>query len=172
VTVASFVIAAVALVVGGASLGWNILNYLLTGQRAELAVASMRLIIPSTASEIEPIVQLKVSATGRVPVEVTGWSLAFPDNLHLRSTEVEVQYGNLSSIYLGDKLPKVIQPGSSGSFNLPRVAIEKSVENYKLDLSQGYIQVYFAARKKLRDTKSIAERLEESKNPLSNDTKT
>ncbi len=78
----------------------------------------------------------------------------------------------LSSINLGDKLPKVIQPGSSGSFNLPRVAIEKSVESYKLDLNQGYIQVYFAARKQLRDTKSIAERLEKHKKPLSEGTKT
>ena len=43
-TVASFVISALAFVVSGALLGWNVLNYLLTGQRASLSVSGMRLL--------------------------------------------------------------------------------------------------------------------------------
>jgi len=158
VTVASFVISILAFAVGGASLGWNVLNYLLTGQRAELSISAMRL-LTTVATEMEPVVQITVRATGRVPVEVTGWSLTFPDNLHLPSSMVEMQYESLSSVHLGDKLPKVIQPGSRGLFNLPQVAIEKCAEHYNLNLNKGRIQVYFAARKQLRDKKSIAERL-------------
>lgn len=159
-TVASFVISVLAFVVGGASLGWNVLNYLLTGQRAELNITAMNLLTQRPPEkEMEPVVQITVGATGRVPVEVTGWSLTFPDNLHLLSTLVEMQYGALSSVHLGDKLPKVIQPGSSGSFNLPQIAIKRGAEQHNLDLNKGHIQVYFAARKPLRDKKSIAERL-------------
>ena len=43
----------------------------------------------------------------------------------LHSALVEAQYSTSAPVYLGDKLPKMIQPGSSGSFNLPKVAIEK-----------------------------------------------
>ncbi|MGH3712176.1 MAG: hypothetical protein ACRDT4_01730 [Micromonosporaceae bacterium] len=158
-TVASFVIAVLAFLVSGVSLGWNIVSFLLQGQRAELSVTPMRLLNPMMGSEMEPVVQITVRATGRQPIEVTGWSLTFPDNAHLHSVLIETQYGNLSSVHLGDKIPKVIQPGSSGSFHLPQVAIEKAAEVHKLDPRKGHIQVYFAARKQLRDKKSIAERL-------------
>jgi hypothetical protein len=158
-TVASFVISVLAFVVSGATFGWNLLNYLLTGQRAQLRVSSMRALNTETGTEMQPFLQVTVSATGRVPVEVTGWSLAFPDDLHLHSALIEAQYGNLSDVYLGDKLPEIIQPGRSGSFNLPTVAIKESGERYKLDLGAGHIQVYFAARKPLRDKKSVTEYL-------------
>lgn len=159
--VASFVISALAFVVGGASLGWNVLNYLLTGQRASLSVSGMRL-ITTMGTEMEPVLQITVMATGRMPVEVTGWSVTFYDDLHLHSTFVRMQYEGFETIHLGDDLPKMIQPGSSASFNIPKVAIEKGAEHQKLDLNEGYIHVYFAARKPLRDKKSIAQRLNQN----------
>jgi hypothetical protein len=158
-TVATFVVAVLALLVSGTALGWNILNYLLTGQRAELNVTSMRVINRGMGQEMEPFVQITVRATGRVPVELTAWSLAFPGDIHFHSALIEEQYGHLSNVYLGDKLPKLIQPGSSGSFNLPKVAVEAIEKVHQLDLRKGHVQVYFAARKQLRDKKSIAERL-------------
>ncbi|MFF2027234.1 hypothetical protein [Rhodococcus koreensis] len=157
-TVASFVMSALALTVSGASLGWNVLNFILTGQRAELSISVVRP-LTTTGETLEPVVQITVRGTGRVPIEVTGWSLTFPENFVLHSALVSAQYGQLRSVYLGDQLPKTIQPGGSGSFNLPTIAIEKSVENYQLDSAKGHIQVHFAARKPLRDKKPVAERL-------------
>ncbi len=156
-TVASFAISALAFVVSGASLGWNVLNYLLTGQRASLSASGMRL-LTTMGTEMEPVLQITVMATGRVPVEVTSWSVMFPNDLHLHSTLVHMQYDRFKEIHFGDDLPKMIQPGSRASFNIPKVAIEKGGEHQKLDLNEGYINVYFAARKPLRDKKAIAQR--------------
>lgn len=155
-TVAAFVVSIVSLLV---TLGWNILNYLLTGQRAKLSVTPMKLLAVGGGLEMEPVVQLTVSSVGRVPVEVIGWSVAFPDDHHLHWATVKAQYGSLTSVHLGDDLPKVIEEGRSGNFCIPVVAIEKVAELHGLDLTKGYVQVYFGARKHLRDSKSIAERL-------------
>lgn len=143
-------------------LGWNVLNYLLTGQRAALSVIGMRM-LTAAGTDMEPVIQITVQATGRIPVEVTSWNVTFPDDLRMHSAFIRMQYGKLDSVHLGDELPKVIPPGSSGSFNFPRVAIEKGAEQHGLNLSDGHIQVYFAARKPLRDKKSIAERLSHAK---------
>ncbi|WP_143466566.1 hypothetical protein [Lentzea kentuckyensis] len=159
VAVASLIISALALLVGGASLAWNVLNCLLTGQRAKLSVTPMKLLATGGGVGMEPVVQITVAATGRVPVEVIGWSVAFPDDHHLHSATVRAQYGNLASVHLGDDLPKVIEEGRSGTFCVPIVAIKKAAEHHGLDLTKGHVQVYFGARKTLRDRKSIAERL-------------
>ncbi|MCA1603087.1 MAG: hypothetical protein LC776_16105, partial [Acidobacteria bacterium] len=95
----------------------------------------------------EPVITMTVSATGRVPIEVTGWSLSFPDGSHLHSELVRLQYGHLEGVHLGDDLPKVIEPGRSGTFMLPCAAIDAAANHYNFNLNKGYVQIFFAARK-------------------------
>ncbi|MGH4013631.1 MAG: hypothetical protein ACRDSL_06790 [Pseudonocardiaceae bacterium] len=155
----TLIISSLALLVSGLALGWNIVNYLLTGQRAKLHVMAAKLVDPTNGKTHEPVVTMTVSATGRVPIEVTGWSLSFPDDSHLHSELVRLQYGHLEGVHLGDDLPKLIQPGCSGTFMLPRVAIDAAAKHYNFDLNKGHIQIFFAARKTLRDKSSIAKRI-------------
>jgi len=67
----------------------------------------------------EPVITMTVSATGRVPIEVTGWSLSFPDGSHLHYELVRLQYGHLEGVHLERQSTKVIEPGRSGTFMLP-----------------------------------------------------
>jgi hypothetical protein len=140
-------------------LGWNIISYLLSGQRAKLSVSSISVLNAGSGTPQQPAIQITVSATGKVPIEVTGWSLSFPDEFHIHSDLVRLQYGHLEGIHLGDEIPKVIQPGGRGIFLLPRVVVDAGVRNYNFDLTKGRIHVFFAARKPLHDTQSIARRL-------------
>jgi|GEM_PF-5275136 hypothetical protein len=152
----SLIIAALALLVSGTTLGWNILSYLLQGQRAKLNIGPIRVLDTEGTSEKERAIQITVISTGRVPVEVTGWSVRFPNDVHLHSELISLQYRQFESIHLGDEIPKLIQPGGRGTFLLPRVAVEAAAKHYDLDLDGGRIHVYFAARKPLRDKRRIS----------------
>lgn len=157
--VASLLIAILALVLSAAALGWNVASFILQGQRAKLVVTSMGVLSTNPPTPMEPVLQMTVSATGRQPVEVTGWCLAYPKNQYLHSALVGLQYGSFPSVFLGDTIPHVVQPGSSASFNIPRVAVEKAAEHLGLDPRQGQAQIFFAARRPLRDKRSIADYL-------------
>lgn len=154
---ASLVISVLALMVSSGGLAWQVVNYLLTGQRAKVSVARMNLLSVPDGTKMEPVVQITVSAVGRVPVEVTSWSISYPDEQHLHSTMVGLQYGKFPDVYLGDTLPMVVEPGRSASFNIPAVAIEAARDTLGHDPSAGRLAVHFAARRSIRIAKPIGD---------------
>jgi len=157
---ASLIVSIVAIAISAASLSWNVLNYLWTGQKAELRVSKMEVFSVDRTSVTEPFLHIKVGATGRVPIEVIGWSAAFPNHTYLHSALLENEYRGRVDQHLGEETPKMIHPGSAGLFALPLAALEAARNDHGLNMSEGHIEIYFAARKTLRDKKSIAERLE------------
>lgn len=156
-TVASLVIAILALMVSSGALGWQVVNYLLTGQRAKVAVTRMNLFSVPAATKLEPVVQIIVSAVGRVPVEVTSWSVSYPEDQHLLSTMVGLQYAQFPDVFLGDTLPKVIEPGRSASFNIPVAALTAARDKLGHDPSSGRLAVHFAARKSIKVRKPVGD---------------
>lgn len=152
---ASLVISILAFVVSAAALAWQIANYLLTGQRATVSVSGMSLLAVPDGAAMEPVAQIIVRAVGRVPVEVTGWSVSYPDDQHLIAALVALQYGHLPGVHLGDTLPMVIDPGRSGHFSIPIVAIVSARDKLNLDPHKGHVSVQFAARRTIKLRKPV-----------------
>jgi hypothetical protein len=149
-TAAALAISVLALMVSSGALAWQVVSYLLTGQRAKVSVARMNLLSIPDGAKMEPVVQITVSAVGRVPVEVTSWSISYPGEQHLHSAMVGLQYAKFSDVYLGDTLPMVVEPGRSASFNVPAAAIEAARDKLGHDPSVGRLAVHFAARRSIR----------------------
>jgi hypothetical protein len=155
--VASLVISILALTVSASALVWQMVNYLLTGQRAKVLVTGMNLLDLAAREKMEPVAQITVLAVGRVPVEVTSWSLSYPGDQHLLSTVVAMQYGQFNGVHLGDSLPMVIEPGRSGNFNVPIAAVAAARDKLGLHPNRGRLSVHFAARRSIKVSKPIGD---------------
>ncbi len=155
--VASFALSLVALVFSAIAIGWQIANFFLTGQRVKVDVTGMNVVSVSPQELHEPIIQVTVRATGRVPVEVTGWAVRWPNNQAIVGAIIAAQYGNRPGVFLGDPLPTLIEPGRSASFNIPQVAITQARDVLGLDPHEGKLDVYFSARRRKRFRKSVAD---------------
>ena len=157
-TEASFVLSIVSLGVAIAVAGVQLATFVYSGPRVRVEACAMRgvQIGDHSTSKTEPFLQIVVSCVGHVPVEVGRWAVRYPDDQTLHSTIVEMQYGSLPGVFLGDTLPALIAPGRSGSFNIPMVALE-TLDDRGLRMADGHLWVFFSARKTVKMKKTVAE---------------
>ena len=157
--VPTFVVAVVALVLSGAALTWNVLTYLWQGQRAKLSVSVMNALSPGYK---EPFLEIAVSAPGRQPFQIVGWAITYGSNKHIHSAIAESEIGSSPVARASEKLPALVNPGRRVTFNVPVSFIDQVQGANGLDPGEGHVQVFFAARRTLRDRNSLAAHLNTS----------
>ncbi|MCA1604193.1 MAG: hypothetical protein LC775_01615, partial [Acidobacteria bacterium] len=77
--------------------------------------------------------------------------------LHIHSALLSMQ--KLTLVKLGPELPFEVQPGHSVTFYLPQKVLDAALEKHVLSLEKAHVEVYFGARRPLRDRKTLAKSL-------------
>lgn len=160
-------IAITALVFSAASLTWQVVTFLMQGQRATVEVFSAStamLGVLNEEGERQGVLAVTVRAKGRVPVQVDAWAIVFARDKEgnanaLLEAAMRAQYPQHVAFRTGKNLPVTVDPGHSATFYIPREPVEAATNIPGTDLNDGHIEVYFGARRKFRDRKSVAQRL-------------
>jgi hypothetical protein len=169
-------IAVVALIVAVLALAWGIAwaiaAHVLAGQRISVSITKMTSLDPTGTIKSQELLQMTVSATGRVAVQVTGWAILFPlgkrkkDGYHfIPSAMMQNQFGDHLAFLASKKLPLTIEPGHSQDIYIPVEPLHALYESQTRDFNEGFIQITFGARRVFRDKKSLAERMRITANP-------
>lgn len=161
-------VAIIALIVSGFVFGWQILSYLLQGQRVTVEVFTARTVQigdQTIGNPNEGVIAVTIRARGRVAVQVDSWAVVFPGSKKgevraLPEASLRVQFPSHHAFKITpEATPFTVDAGHSKTFYIPREPVEAAQQLPGYDLHEGRIEVYFGARRKFRDSKSIAERL-------------
>ena len=94
-----------------ASLTWNIVTFLHSGPRISLEGDTNMLLIDPQAREQVPVATVTARNVGRMPCEVTSWTLLTPTGSGLAFLRMSPEYG--------PELPYTLDPGHSVSWRAP-----------------------------------------------------
>jgi hypothetical protein len=101
-------VAIFAAVVGAVSLTWNIVAFIHSGARIKVEANADMLLVDPKAHESTPVVTVTVRNVGRMPCEVTSWSLITPSGTALAFLRMSPEYG--------PPTPHTLDPGHAQSW--------------------------------------------------------
>jgi hypothetical protein len=112
-------VATFAAVVGVVSLTWNIVAFIHSGARIKVEGNADMVLVDPGAHESTPVVTVTVRNVGRMPCEVTSWSLLIPSGTALAFLRMSPAYG--------PPTPHTLEPGHAQSWRAPLSSVIEAI---------------------------------------------